>query len=241
MMSPTTPGLQLGENSQPKSHGTINISEYSVKAYYLPRYSSSSPSSNAPNRLIDASVKLKASDWSIDLSQVFPSGTNADSYFVGGPPQNWPTSPCFCGQNLGNVKEAEVEGENGEWDAYWDCTAVCKLHRRYQTYMQEQEKRYSDKIGGKPFEYILFVEGGKLLIWKVANKHRLMRTSLVNSDQDEVPLLDRDPGPELDVPMSERAMVMVRVEGWIPVDVKPVIIDSIETPNHCSLSIALSG
>lgn len=159
-MSPTTPGLQVGENSQLKSHRAIDISEYSVKAYYLSRYSSSSPLLNAPNRLIDVPVKLKASDWTIDLSQVFPSGTNADSYFVGGPPQNWPTSPCFCGQNLGNIKETEVEGVNSEWDAYWDCTAVCKLHRRYQTYMQEQEKLYGDKIGGKPFEYILFVEGG---------------------------------------------------------------------------------
>lgn len=68
-----------------------------------------------------------------------------------------------------------------------------------------------------------------------------MGLGLVNGDQDEVPLLDREPGLELDVPMSERAMVMVRVEGWIPVDVKPIIIDSIETLNRCSLSIAPDG
>lgn len=78
------------------------------------------------------------------------------------------------------------------------------------------------------------------LIWTVASEHRLM-VSLVNGYQDEVPLLDREPGLELDVPMSERAMVMVKVEGWIPVDVKPIIVDSIETPNRCSLSIALGG
>lgn len=68
-----------------------------------------------------------------------------------------------------------------------------------------------------------------------------MGLGLVNGDQDEVPLLDREPGLELDVPMSERAMVMVRVEGWIPVDVKPIIIDSIKTLNRCSLSIAPDG
>lgn len=66
-----------------------------------------------------------------------------------------------------------------------------------------------------------------------------MMVSLVNGDQDEVPLLDREPGLELDIPMSERAMVMVKVEDWIPVDVKPIIINSTETPSRDSLSIAL--
>lgn len=240
-MSPTQ-GLQASGNSHPRPHRTATVSEYTVKAYYLPRYSSFSLSSNAPNRLIDASVKLKASDWSIDLSQVFPSGTNADSYFVGGPPQNWPTPPCFCGQTLGNVKETEVEEQNDEWDAYWDCTAICKLRRRYQAYMGEQEKLYGEKMGGNPFEYILFVEGGgELLTRTVANEHWLMGMNSDNGDQDEVPLLDRESEFELDVPMSERAMVMVRVEGWIPVDVKPIIVESIVAPNPHSLSITFGG
>lgn len=65
--------------------------------------------------------------------------------------------------------------------------------------------------------------------------------NLDNGEQDEVPLLDREPGFELDLPMSERAMVMVRVENWVPVDVKPVAVRSIEAPDRRSLSVVPSS
>lgn len=150
--------------ASPRPHRGISVNEYSVKAYYLPRYSPSSPSSNAPSQLIDAAVRLKPSDWSIDLHRAFPNGACTDSYFIGGPPQDWPTPPCFCGKMLKSSDDGEREEENGGWDQYWDCTAVCKLRRRYQMYMQDQEKQYGDELGGNIVEYILFVEGGGRLL-----------------------------------------------------------------------------
>lgn len=67
--------------------------------------------------------------------------------------------------------ENKAREENGEWDQYWDCTAVCKLRRRYQIYMQDQEKQYGEELGGNTVEYILFVEGdGKLLAQNVGKR-----------------------------------------------------------------------
>lgn len=110
----------------------------------------------------DSSTLSSGSDWSIDLRQAFPKGTNSDSYFIGGPPQNLPTPPCFCGKMLDNIKEAEEGEENDEWDAYWDCTVICKMRRRYQTCIQEKERRRSEEESGvKSVEYVLFVEGGR--------------------------------------------------------------------------------
>lgn len=66
----------------------------------------------------------------------------------------------------------------------------------------------------------------------VSGEQELTIMRLDESDQEDVPLLDREPGFELDVPMPERAMVMVRVEGWVPVDVKPAIVDGIPALKH---------
>ncbi|KAH8146307.1 uncharacterized protein LAJ45_09750 [Morchella importuna] len=158
----------------------MEVHTYEVLAYFMP----ASPPNVIPT-LTSVIITLTSSNWFVTMDPAIPDGVPTDIYQLPSAP---PTiRPCYCGNRMQSSDESE-----GEWDSYWECTAVCKLWKRF--------KIQQEIANGPRVEFYLFVE-----------------TEL---DLDETPLLERVDIPDVP-PIWERRMLMIRVERTTPVDVRP--------------------
>jgi hypothetical protein len=116
----------------------MEVHTYEVLAYFLP----ASPPNVIPT-LTSVVITLTASNWFVTMDPAIPDGVPTDIYQLPAAP---PTiGPCYCGNRMQASDESE-----GEWDAYWECTAVCKLWKRF--------KIQQEIVNGPRVEFYLFVE-----------------------------------------------------------------------------------